>query len=426
MMRAMVAAGQMGRRRAAGGGAGPLTNAATGSFLTGTGAAASTVAVAGLGFQPKLVLFYWNGSATSGDEITTGNLRCGGGYAASTSDRRNVGGQSEHGPTTMNTDHQAGDESCIRVLSTAGALAGALDLQSMDAGGFTLVVDTQMAADMRVHYMAFGGDDITNVQGGEFLEPAATGNQATTGVGFQPDIIFTFGVPMTGTPPNQGAFNIGYFGAAISSSAMGVIAWGDENNIGTSDTGCVNDKDHCVARIDAAVGSQVARAALVSMDVDGFTLNWVSRAFTGVHYFYVAVKGGSWAIGQFDTATDTSTVRTVSGLSFEPKGLLFYSTGSADVSDASLSSDGAIVSVGLATSASTRQMVGWHSLHAQATAVVMEIRETDSIYAMVVHNNPTPTLRATMDLTAITSDGFTAQMTAAETAVVPITYVVFG
>jgi len=148
---------------------------ASGSFNIGTGAPGSTTQVTGTGFQPKAVLFWWDGTNSQAD-IVGGLLvhKRGFGVAVSTTDRRAIFSQAIDAadPTTTDAGHH--DAAAIGRLSNAGAIDALADLQSMDANGFTLVIDDDFPTDTRIHYLALGGSDLTNVASGMFTESAAT------------------------------------------------------------------------------------------------------------------------------------------------------------------------------------------------------------------------------------------------------------
>lgn len=385
------------------GGGASTVNSATGSFLTGTAAATNTVVVTGLGFQPKAIIFWWTGLNTSGNQLNTTDLRAGAGYAVSSSDRANVGGQSDDGPTTSATDYEYGNDSCVRVLNTSGTLAGALDFVSMDSDGFTGIIDTQFASDLRVHYFAVGGAGITNVKGGDVTEPAATGTQATSGLGFAPDALFFFCAANSTAAPSQGGNHAWAFGMAARLGGSALIAVRDQDNLGTSSSGRWQHDGNVIGRY---VGNNVAlqaRATLSSFDSDGFTLNWANRALTGAHNFYLAIKGGVWNCGKLQTETDTVTTQTVSGLGGAPSGIFFCGADNAENGTNTGTVNGELC-FGAATSISTRVATAFLAVDASALASCSAAQRTDAVYVSMTSAGA---LQALMDVQSFDSDGFT-------------------
>jgi hypothetical protein len=149
-----------------------------GSFQLGTGIVGSTKAVTGIGFQPKAVLFFWTG-LTSASSLLAADHKFGAGFMISATKRGGATSQSDYAAATSASHHQTFDDAAIKLLTTAGAVDGAADFQSMDANGFTLVIDDQFVSDYMINYIAFGGTDLS-ADVASFSEPA-------TPVGISPE-----------------------------------------------------------------------------------------------------------------------------------------------------------------------------------------------------------------------------------------------
>jgi hypothetical protein len=390
--------------------AGPWSSnvgAFTGSFLTGTGAATTAVPVTGLGFQPKAVIFWWTGRNDSGNQLSTSDLRTGVGYAVSPTDRGNTGGQSDHGPTTTATDWQYDNASCVRAFDIAGALAGALDFTSFDADGFTCVIDTQFAVDLRVHFLALGGVGITNAKGGDVLEPAATGAQATTGLGFAPDVVFFFGTVNSPAPPTNGGHHAYSFGFAARSSGQACVSIRDQDNLGNADTSRWQRDDTVIAR---ALGNNIAvasRAGMTSLDSDGFTLNWGTRALTGAHNWYLALKGGTWKCGKVNGQDDTVTTIPVSGIGIEPAAVLFMGANNVENLATLNGTQNMELCLGAITHDMNRQATAFVSQDGAANANCSSGQRTDAVYQSLGADG---SLQALMDVQSFEPGGFTCIM----------------
>jgi hypothetical protein len=290
----------------------------------------ATKVVTGLGFTPKALRFYWVGlqsnSPTNGVSGAV-NERRGVGFAVSNASRRCVGtfsldndnGGAQCGSVAMNT--------CIAVTVTAaGAVDGQLDLSSLDADGFTLIVDDVTPANITVFWEAWGGTDITSAVVGDIAEPAATGTQNYTVAGFTSDgqnqcIMFAGVQSVNAVNTGQGQDSglcVGF--ASSTASANNVVV------VGNSDTGSdPSDTDgycfqgDCLAQIVIAGGNPDARANLSAWGTDQFTLNWTNRATTNRRNIFLAIKGGSWQASSYTIAGNTlNSTTTVSDLPFFP------------------------------------------------------------------------------------------------------------
>jgi hypothetical protein len=304
----------------------------SGVLTVGTGAANTVYSAVGLPFQPKAVILFWNGRSSDINANGEADIRQGFGFATSATDRRCVGSQRDHANAAIASDRVHRNDACVVSLDVAGAVNGLADFNGFTAYGFDLIIDQQFGAAMTVGFLALGGDSLTNVQTGQFQEPGATGNAAVTGVGFQPDCVLFCSAGITTAPNATAAEGHMMFGAAVSSSQRFVVVGGSDDAPGSSssDTARYGIASECIALLTEA-GTPItldARADFVSMDADGFTLNWLERA--GSRYvFYLALRGGRYRVDNFLSQTSLTTV-SESGYEARPRGLLVLSACSGE------------------------------------------------------------------------------------------------
>lgn len=390
-----------------------------GSFDTGTGAVSSNVVVTGVGFQPSVVFFWWSGRTGSSDAVGSAHIQRGQGVAISATSRRAVATRSEDAATTSDTSRAGYDAACVVVMSpTSAAIDGLLDFVSFDSDGFTLVVDDQFTASYRIHYKAIGGADLTNAFLGTLSTAAGIGDESYTGVGFQPDFLWFMSHNSNSLNSVQGGAEM-CLGAAVSSSQQAVWYGDSIASVTTMDSMNYCRAGECYA--NGASGAMTIRASLVSMDADGFTLTFgeVAAATT---VFYLALKGGRYAVGDLLTATDTNNF-SESGLSVgTPVGLLFVSAGkAADSSDTPSAHDR--WSMGAATSASERAAMATLDEDATADAECATAVEHDACY---INIDTSDTVVGLMDLVSMDSDGFTVVMDDADPSQAFVWFVAFG
>ncbi|MFA5378994.1 MAG: hypothetical protein WC455_24785, partial [Dehalococcoidia bacterium] len=302
-------------------------SAHTGSFNVDTSkTAGQTQSVTGVGFQPSIVFFWWAGGHSTGDEAAGGGYSAGFGAAISSSSRWCVGGVSDDAAASSNTSSFQTNTACMRGYSAGTpTLDGSLDLSSLDADGFTLVVDDQFTIDYRVSYLALGGTDLTNVYLGIYQSPASTGNHNITGVGFQPDALIVVGTNATAAAGAAGAPETWFLGLATGSGNQGVVHASASDAAATSDTFGYGYNGECVATRIVS-GSFTVREAFVSFGADGFTLNSLEAG--AQHYFcFVCLKGGKYSVGELTTRTDGNDISENVG--FQPAAVLFASANRA-------------------------------------------------------------------------------------------------
>lgn len=391
-----------------------------GSFASGTGAATTTVAVTGVGFVPKAILFWWSGRTEGVDTIGRATHYRGFGVACTTTDRRAVANTVVDAAATSDTQGGHSDAACIILVNTGAAIDAAMDLQSMDADGFTLIVDDAFPRDTRIGYLALGGDSLTDVASGQFIEPAATGDQDTTSLAFQPDSILFFSAQNATAPPTAAVQAQMMIGAATSSSAQGVWAGTSRNGQAAIAARSYCTAGECIA-LQAVTGAPNGRADFVSFLSNGFRINWAERAALR-YVFFLALKGGNYTVGNLLTQTDTVTDIVESSFGYQPTGALLVSHGQAEsTSDTDQGHDR--LSIGAFSGTAARGAQGTLDEDTLADSEVTAAMEFDEVYVNIKTDS---TIDGLMDIKSIDSDGFTTIMDDADPAQAFVWYMAFG
>lgn len=396
-------------------------SAHTGSFNITTAAAGNTVAVTGLGFQPKAIIFWWSGRTEAVDAGGSATLTGGIGFAVSASSFCALAFRDVDGIGTSNTDQGQRDDACI--LETGdSANVGWADLQSMDSDGFTVEIIDAFTINLRVSYIAYGGSDITNAEIGRFTATgAAPVNQSVTNAGgFRPDITFFCG-GSSADPPVATTVSLFNFGVAIDASNEYTWSAGAANGSANGATASYCRAGECYSTGTGAVGV-TNRAEFVSHDASGFTINWLERANAN-RVYWLSIKGGAWKVGDLLTQTDTTTAMAESGFGFAPAGALFVSAGKAqsasDTTDAHFN-----WSMGAATSTTNRGAQEASSRNGNTTMFCQTFIEFDEVYIDV--DPTTDAIVGLMDIQSFDSDGFTAIMDDADPSQAFVWYVAAG
>jgi hypothetical protein len=394
-----------------------------GSFNITTGALGSTVVVSGMSFQPKVVIFFWEGLTATSNGVR-GTARRGIGAAVSAS--------SFFCRSTFDTDAagtavaKAGNvtDACVGEINNAGTYVGKADLQSFNSDGFTLEITDAFVTDLLVSYIAYGGSSITNAEIGAFI-PSGTApvNQTVNNTGnFQPNITFFFYSP---TPADATLM----IGAATSSSAEAVMLTSANDAATSGATGSYCLAGECIAyHVSlAATTSPTTRAEFVSHNASpgGFTINWLERGDAG-GVTYLSIKGGNWLVGDFLTQTDTTTAIAASGFGFAPKGVLFMSAGRAATAANAAPSAHSEASIGAATSASARVCRQMASRNGNTAMFVHLAARTDCVYINSDPANAAYTLEGLGDVQTFDSDGFTCIMDDADPTQSFVFYIAAG
>jgi hypothetical protein len=170
------------------------------------------------------------------------------------------------------------------------------------------------------------------------------------------------------------------------------------------DTDSFRQGAQCVGMIAlAGAATQEARASWTQWNTDGFRLNWAARARTNRRSIFMAIKGGSWKVGE--TAIDVTTLNntaTVSGLTFAPKGIDVISDGyRAETSSGAAVTDDSMC-WGCASSTSSRRSMMMRDTDATASSACEIFLNVD--YDSVINQQSAAT--TALDVDQFNSDGF--------------------
>lgn len=346
----------------------------------------ATKVVSGLGFAPKAIRFYWMGLQSATDAFSqTVSERRGIGFCADASTRRAVGTFSADNSAAADCGSVAANDCVCITVDGAGTVDGKLDISTIDADGFTLIVDDVTPANLTIFYEAWGLDSIQTVTIGDIAEPAATGTQNYTANSFNSrgdnQIVMFAGVQSTAALNTGQAQDSGLCIGAASSTATAnqiVVVGNSDDGSDPMDTDSYARATECLAMIVVAGGNPDARAVLSAFGTDTFTLNWTARATTNRRYIYMAIKGGGWQVGSYTIRQDSGRTAAVTGLPFILKGISFMGSmktqsaaGTATVQDR--------IGLGTCSSLTNRRAMGVLDEDAVATSEIDLAISYDSI-----------------------------------------------
>lgn len=131
-----------------------------------------------------------------------------------------------------------------------------------------------------------------NVKIGSFAQPSSTGNQAVTGVGFKPKLVIFMMNQLTADGDTTNAkWGIGF---GVSATDRYYMAGCAKNARTGSDSGDRQDNTRvigCVTSVAGGAGfdpTTDCEADFVTMDNDGFTVNWTTVDATAREVVYWA------------------------------------------------------------------------------------------------------------------------------------------
>lgn len=374
----------------------------------------TVITVTGLGFEPKAIRFYWVGlqsnSPTNAVSIAVDERR-GVGFATGTADRCSVGTFSQTAAGNANCGSVATNTACVITVDGNGTVSGLLDLNSITADGFTLIVDDVAPANITVYWEAWGGSDITVATTGTLTEPAATGTQNYTVNGFTSDginqCVMFAGVQATtalGTGQAQDSgLHVG-FATSTSTANQVTVCGNSDDGSAQMDTDGYSIQGECLSMIVIAGGNPNARATLSAWGTNQFSLNWLARATTGRRSIFMAIKGGGWQSGTYTINGNTlNATSSVISLPFFPKGLSLIGRMTA-TQTAGTSTVEDRIGFGSGSSTTSRNSAGVYDVNGLSNSEIATIVQYDSVLSFP---SDAGTVQTSYDISDINAYGFT-------------------
>ncbi|MFQ5970300.1 MAG: hypothetical protein ACE5J2_07400, partial [Nitrososphaerales archaeon] len=383
-----------------------------GSFTKSTAAAPASQSITGVGFQPKVVIFFWTRQTVEG---TLAGIHSGYGFATGAANERAIAIASDDAVGTSNTGRSQSDTSCIIILSNGTpTVAAEAELTTFDSDGFTINWTTNEARADIIHYIALGGSELTNALASSFTVTSGAGTQSVTGLGFKPDFLMFISIDLTAAGSSTvGKASIGFASSPADEASVTVTL---EDGRATTDTWVRQRTDSTFNELTNFGGNDML-ADITSFDADGFTFN--KSAADGTTMYYLALKGGGYRVGSFNKSTGVAPVsQSVTGVSFKPNGLILASKNL--VTNTGIEAEGRI-SFG-ASDGTTEGATWFHDKDAVGTT---DTNQRTSTSKVAVHASQS-TLNAEADLTSFDADGFTINWTTNNAVAEEIIYVGFG
>ena len=200
--------------------------------------------------------------------------------------------------STEVTSSVANDRSAFHVKD--GTYRTTIEFSDFDASGFTATPRDTDGKDFG--YLALRCPD-SNITIGIYDTPTSTGNDAKTGVGFTPETVL-FGLSFFDgaltSPPSVTLDDFSYGISAFSATAESSVSIQTQDAVATSNTKSIADSIAANLPLDNGVAG--FKATFVSMDVDGWTLNFSNTVGSSRKWWFIAFGEIPDAKGQVSQA----------------------------------------------------------------------------------------------------------------------------
>lgn len=383
---------------ASGGAAG--ASLAVGSFTTNT--STGTQAITGLDFEPKAVLFWTSGSFAAAGGWQS-DIYQSIGMTSGAAESYSVAGASDDAQGSSNTGRRIAAKAVTLISYDGSTIFGEADLSSFDADGFTLDWTSAPVVGFNVMFLAIGGEDV-QAKVVNWTSPTTTGPQSTIGAGFEPTAVLHANALSGSIPGSFAGMSVG-LGAMDAGGGQWTNALFAQDAAGTSDTYRHQRTDKCLTHLATTVQTE---AEFVSMDVDGFTVNFTTATAGAIQNISLCLSGLDAKVGSF--AKDTSAApasQAVTGVGFEPGAVLMTSWGYDEFNHGTVLGDAAWA-MGAADGTSERTTAQIDDDN-QATTNADSIWKNDK--AIALPRTAAATLVAEADLTSMDAAGFTLNWT---------------
>lgn len=284
----------------------------------------SSYSITGVGFTPKVVIFFPTGRTSTGAGSTS-DVTFGIGAMTTTDQWCVVGGdQDAYGAMRVNTTSLT--TRCIHVLDGDGVLpVESAYFVSMDGDGFTLNYNRTVASAYIVHYIALGGSHLS-VAVGDMGHVGSSGTHESPSLGFAPVgylLAASDGIALEASSASRDFLFV--LGGGTSSTEEFAISLFNENDEARSDTG----RGQGATRVfqQQNVGNSIyVEVEHSAFGADTFTVNTTVGA-TGPDAFYIAFGGSiDCFMGNFTLNTSGATQAVTVETDFQPDAILFMGT----------------------------------------------------------------------------------------------------
>ena len=298
---------------ASGASAGVIVGSFTKATVTGVQAITHS-----LGATPGALILWTNAEpqGTAGSD----NFFAAYGITDSTTSR-SICGVSKDDEGTTNTSRRYAAKA-LTVVRWGESLQYECDWSAWTSTTFSLNWTTNNTDLDTIYYMLIGGAGLS-AKVLEWTFSTTSGNQAVTGVGFAPQIVLHFFNSLTAT--GSSADNRYGVGAMVSSTAQWTASGADRDAEGISSCSRVHSSASAISMAPFSGTTPSYTAACVSLDADGFTVNWSiapASAFLGASLCLAGL--GNVKVGSFAKSTASAPVdQAVTGVGFEPTAVGF-------------------------------------------------------------------------------------------------------
>jgi hypothetical protein len=304
---------------------------------------------------------------------------------------------------------------------TNATVAAEASLPGWSSTNFTLDWTTNDGQPSVVHYVVIGGPQVT-AKVVHWLAPTAPGTQTVSGIGFQPETVLHFypGWGYDEAPDSNVTNAVIGLGAMDKTGAQWAVQAGSVHNVSPTTASRAQRTDSAIYSYTDTGPAVNKDAKFVSMNADGFTVNFTTANSAASHLYSLALGGLKASVGSFNKTTGTAPATQSVTSGFQPGALLLASFQTTAQTSGTAVSTG---SIGLGASDGT---------HEASSAVVADngvstasVEGIDKASKVFIKMNTAP-LDAEADLASFGASGFNLNWTTNDATASQICFVALG
>lgn len=283
-----------------------------------------------VGFDPKAIIV-WGDHNTTSETERDGDISTCLGFSDGTNDKCNSMSDEDEATAEQAQKHYSGSN-CIAFIDITTATVDAQADIDFGTLQFTVNWTTQDAIASRIHYIVYGGSDITGVQVGEFIKttsaPPVDQNVPTDadvrGIENNKGIVLfsTVNSPNQGTVENNNHICLGGSTRDDGTEEGFVLNMFDDGTSRGEPRQSYTESKAIQIRVatNGNIGGEADLTAWLDDGTNGFRLNWTTSTAGAPRVAFLIIKGGQWQLGNETAGTSTGDKATTT--LFQPKGLL--------------------------------------------------------------------------------------------------------
>ena len=288
-----------------------------------------------VGFQPKALIIWGTKNGTS--DIDARNTACFcWGVVDDDGNNRSISYQDQDNVNPTNCKTRPNSAVAIAYYNDSTTGNDVVGVVTLTANGFDIVYSANDANATRIHWIAYGGDNITGSQAGHFLKPTASSPETanvTTDADCQ-NIVEGNGVVFM-------AYNNRFADQTLDSSPWSIGVGTKTTQFGCIDRRIINGQpsarvlyghspstspafSHVLQENFSTLGGGDfnARASFDGFTAIGFDVTWIQNTSFARMIPFLIIKGGKWESGQETARTTVGIKNTLA--TFQAKGLYVF------------------------------------------------------------------------------------------------------